>query len=91
VTAVHEHDRLARVLVRAPAVVRDANGQPAANPLWRVLRQCSGEESRWCSHFGLTPAERGRISRMGTTPGRVEETDDLAGARRVTQPQSPMS
>src|SRR3954451_2556413 len=33
VTAVHEHDRLARVLVKAPAVVRDAHGQPVANPV----------------------------------------------------------
>lgn len=78
VTAVHEHDRLARVLVKAPAVVRDANGQPTANPLGRALRQASGEVSRWCSHFGLTPAERGRISRAGTS--QKIESDDLAGA-----------
>lgn len=79
-TAVHEHDRLARVLVKAPAVVRDANGQPTANPLGRALRQCSAEVSRWCSHFGLTPAERSRLGRTSATPGRAEETDDLAGA-----------
>lgn len=80
VTAVHEFDRLARVLVKAPAVVRDSNGSPTANPLGRALRQASGEVSRWASHFGLTPAERGRISRADAAPGRVEETDDLAGA-----------
>jgi len=79
VTAIHEHDRLAKVLTMAPAVVRDANGQPAPNPLGRALRQASGEVSRWCGHFGLSPAERSRISRAETTPQRVE-TDDLAGA-----------
>lgn len=79
VTAVHEYDRLARVLVKAPAIVRDANGQPVANPVGRALRQCSAEVARWASHFGLTPAERGRISRAGTSPEQ-RETDDLAGA-----------
>lgn len=78
VTAVHEHDRLARVLVKAPAVIRDTNGQPCANPLGRALRQCSTEVSKWCSHFGMTPSERSRISRAGAQPERVE-TDDLAG------------
>jgi P27 family predicted phage terminase small subunit len=79
VTSVYEYDRLARTLVKAPPIIRDANGQPVANPVGRALRQCSAEVSRWCSHFGLTPAERGRISRLGTAPGKVEETDDLAG------------
>ena len=79
VTAVHEHDRLARVLVKAPAIIRDANGMPTANPLGRALRQASGEVARWASHFGLTPAERSRISKASTMPERVE-TDDLAGA-----------
>ena len=79
VTAVHEHDRLARVLVRAPAVVRDANGLPMANPLGRALRHASGEVARWASHFGLTTAERQRFSKASTMPQRVE-TDDLAGA-----------
>ncbi len=76
-TAVHEHDRLARVLVAAPPVVRDANGGPKANPLGPAVRQWSGEVSRWASHFGLTPAERGRISSSTTTEN--VETDDLAG------------
>lgn len=79
VTAVHEHDRLARVLVKAPAITRDRNGMPMANPLGRALRQASGEVARWCSHFGLTPAERSRISKASTKSERVE-TDDLAGA-----------
>jgi P27 family predicted phage terminase small subunit len=79
VTAIFEFDRLARVLVKAPAIVRDANGQPVANPVGRALRQCSAEVSKWCSHFGLTPAERGRISRSAVTPQRGDDYDDLAG------------
>jgi len=80
VTAVHEHDRLAKVLVRARAVVRDANGQPVANPLGRTLRQASGGggplgiplRADPCRARSDQPGQRHRIrSRPTTSPGRT--------------------
>lgn len=57
VTAIHEYERLAKVLVGAPAVTRSEKGTPETNPLGRALRPCSAEVSRWASHFGLSRSE----------------------------------
>ena len=65
VHAVFEYDRLAQLAVKAPALVRGTDGLPRPNPLGPALRQQSADVSRWCGHFAMSPAERGRISRTG--------------------------
>ena len=77
VHSVFEYDRLAAIAVKAPALVRDANGQPKANPLAAALRAQSADVAKWCSHFGLTPAERSRVSKAGA-PAFLDY-DDIAG------------
>lgn len=77
VHSVFEFDRLAAIAVKAPALVRSSNGEPRPNPIGPALRQQSSDVAKWCSHFGLTPSERGRISKAGA-PAFLDY-DDLAG------------
>lgn len=78
VTTIDSYDRLAKTYVNAPSVVRDANGAPTHNPLGGEMRRLSAKVARWCSHFGLTPAERSRISKP-VSAVKPWESDDLDG------------
>ncbi|MEU6138573.1 P27 family phage terminase small subunit [Nocardioides sp. NPDC047086] len=71
-------DCCARVVVGAPAVIRGADGAPTHNPLGGEMRRLSAEVARWCSHFGLTPAERSRISKP-VSAVKPWESHDLDG------------
>lgn len=53
--------RLAEVVVKAPAVVRDANGAPTHNPLVPRYERAVRHLLSLCAEFGLTPSSRERV------------------------------
>jgi Phage terminase, small subunit len=70
--AIRVYERLADIVVKAPAVVRGPDGTPVAPSIVKELRASSAEVSRWCGHFGLSPSTRTtvrtRLAGMGGTP-----------------------
>ena len=61
VDAIRIYQRLAEVVVTAPAVTRGLDGMPTTPSVVRDLRQASAEVSRWATHFGLSPSTRSQV------------------------------
>jgi P27 family predicted phage terminase small subunit len=68
--------RLAQVIVKAPAVVRDANGSPIPNPLVARYERAVKHMLSLCTEFGLTPSSR---ERAHAERFHEVEYDDIAG------------
>lgn len=76
--AVYNMDRLGKVLVHAPAVIRDSNGSPAANPLmkeWRAALNTVRQIGGAFGMFGPGSRQLGAAAVIGSESRR----DDLAG------------
>ena len=78
VEAVVLMDRLGKVLAHAPAVVRDTNGSPAANPLMKEWRAQANHVRQLAALFGLA-GPTSRIQSRENVVGSEARADDLAG------------
>ena len=78
VNAVVQMDRLGKVLAHAPAVIRDSNGSPAANPLMKEWRALANHVRQMGALFGLA-GPTSRIQSRENVVGSEARVDDLAG------------
>ncbi len=79
VLAVVQMDRLGKVLAHAPAIIRDTNGQPKANPVMREWRSQADFVRKIGATFGMVGPGSRQQSRGEDVIGSESRTDDLAG------------
>jgi hypothetical protein len=69
--SIFNYRKLAKVVVAAPAVTRDASGQPAVPAVYRELAKLGFEQRRWLTAFGLTPSSRSTLRGSLVGPQRA--------------------
>ena len=78
VDAIRIYERLAGVVVKAPAVTRGLDGLPTTPSVVADLRKASAEVSRWATHLGLSPSSRSSVRlRMVGPAGTLAPRSDL--------------
>ena len=71
------YDRLSRVVLKAPAVVRDRDGMPTTPSLVKDMRAAATDLLRWLTAFGLTPSSRTQVRTRQVGPASRSPASDL--------------
>lgn len=73
--AVADYRKATEDLAKTGLLVQGQKGNAVTNPLWRIKRDAARQIAEWSARFGLTPADRVRLT--GEPDGTGSTGDDL--------------